>query len=131
MLFLGAVGLSAGQEVCFHGNPCAVILRVSVCVRWVNAVFSNVSGPLDMAINGVHLLRDVSHHRHVVNVHSCENSSTPTVEIGVLSLQIYINSPRKQIPSLTRKGETVPQRHKCVFSNPCYSVSVHGSLLSR
>lgn len=29
---LGAVGLGAGHEVCFHGNPHAVILRVGVCV---------------------------------------------------------------------------------------------------
>lgn len=75
VLLLGAVGSGAGHEVCFHGNPCAVIRRVGVCVRWMNAVLSNVSGPLKMAINGVRVLRDVSHHCHVMNVHSWENSS--------------------------------------------------------
>lgn len=32
VLLLGAVGSGAGHEVCFHGNPCAVIRRVGVCV---------------------------------------------------------------------------------------------------
>ena len=75
-----------------------------VCIRWVNAALSNMSGPLKMPINGVHVVRDISHHCHVRNVHSWENSSTPTIERGVLSLQIHIISHRKQIPSLTRKG---------------------------
>ena len=46
VLFLGAVALGAGQEVCFHGNPCAVMLRVGVACQVGDCyVLERVSSP--------------------------------------------------------------------------------------